>query len=127
MVEHVIVMYAGQIVEQGTVDEVLIEPRAPYTMGLLESIPTVDEARRPAVRDQGHGAVALQPAARAAGSSRAARTTGSSAARSRPSSTRPGVRARLARCLMHTPEGEGHWADAQAKHRAALNVTPSEG
>ncbi len=36
MVEHVIVMYSGQIVEQGTVDEVLLDPRAPYTMGLLE-------------------------------------------------------------------------------------------
>ena len=43
MVEHVIVMYSGQVVEQGTVNEVLIEPRAPYTMGLLESIPTVSK------------------------------------------------------------------------------------
>jgi oligopeptide transport system ATP-binding protein len=43
MVDDVIVMYAGQVVEQGTVDEVLVNPRAPYTMGLLESIPTVDK------------------------------------------------------------------------------------
>jgi oligopeptide transport system ATP-binding protein len=43
MVDNVIVMYAGQIVEQGTVEEVLIEPRMPYTMGLIESIPTVDK------------------------------------------------------------------------------------
>src|SRR4051794_30587066 len=43
MVDDVIVMYAGQVVEHGTVDEVLVEPRAPYTMGLLESIPTVDK------------------------------------------------------------------------------------
>ena len=43
MVDHVIVMYAGQIVEQGTVDEVLLEPRMPYTMGLIESIPTVEK------------------------------------------------------------------------------------
>ncbi len=39
MVDDVIVMYAGQIVEQGTVEQVLIEPRMPYTMGLIESIP----------------------------------------------------------------------------------------
>ena len=43
MVEHVIVMYAGQVVEQGTVEQVLLEPRMPYTMGLIESIPTVEK------------------------------------------------------------------------------------
>ena len=43
MVDNAIVMYAGQIVEQGTVDEVLLEPRMPYTMGLIESIPTVEK------------------------------------------------------------------------------------
>ena len=36
-------MYAGQIVEQGTVEQVLIEPRMPYTMGLIESIPSVEK------------------------------------------------------------------------------------
>jgi oligopeptide/dipeptide ABC transporter ATP-binding protein len=43
MVDNVIVMYAGQVVEQGTVDEVLLEPRMPYTMGLIESIPSVEK------------------------------------------------------------------------------------
>jgi len=43
MVEDVVVMYSGQVVETGTVDQVLLEPRAPYTMGLIESIPTVDK------------------------------------------------------------------------------------
>ena len=43
MVDDVIVMYAGQVVEQGTVDQVLVSPRAPYTMGLLESIPTAEK------------------------------------------------------------------------------------
>src|SRR3954468_15704499 len=43
MVDNVIVMYAGQVVEQGTVEEVLIEPRMPYTMGLIESIPSVEK------------------------------------------------------------------------------------
>ena len=43
MVDNIVVMYAGQIVEQGTVDQVLLTPRAPYTMGLLESIPTVEK------------------------------------------------------------------------------------
>src|SRR3954447_18263103 len=43
MVDNIIVMYAGQVVEQGTVDQVLLDPRAPYTMGLLESIPSVEK------------------------------------------------------------------------------------
>jgi oligopeptide/dipeptide ABC transporter ATP-binding protein len=43
MVDNVIVMYAGEVVEKGTVAEVLLEPRMPYTMGLIESIPTVEK------------------------------------------------------------------------------------
>ncbi|HXG39593.1 MAG TPA: ABC transporter ATP-binding protein, partial [Candidatus Limnocylindrales bacterium] len=43
MVERVDVMYAGQIVEEGTVEEVLLAPRMPYTMGLIESIPSVEK------------------------------------------------------------------------------------
>jgi len=43
MVDDVIVMYGGQVVEQGTVEQVLLEPKAPYTMGLLESIPTSEK------------------------------------------------------------------------------------
>jgi oligopeptide/dipeptide ABC transporter ATP-binding protein len=43
MVDHVVVMYAGQVVEQGGVEEVLLRPTAPYTVGLIESIPTVEK------------------------------------------------------------------------------------
>ena len=39
-VEEVAVMYAGKIVETGTVEEVLLTPRHPYTEGLLTSIPS---------------------------------------------------------------------------------------
>jgi peptide/nickel transport system ATP-binding protein len=38
-VETIAVMYAGRIVETGTVDEVLLRPKHPYTQGLLNSIP----------------------------------------------------------------------------------------
>jgi oligopeptide transport system ATP-binding protein len=37
--QRVAVMYAGQVVEQGTVDEVFHDPRAPYTWALLASLP----------------------------------------------------------------------------------------
>ena len=39
------VMYAGQIVEQGTVQEVLTRPCHPYTLGLVRSAPDVDHPR----------------------------------------------------------------------------------
>ena len=38
-------MYAGQIVEHGTVQEVLTEPCHPYTLGLVRSAPDVDHPR----------------------------------------------------------------------------------
>jgi peptide/nickel transport system ATP-binding protein len=37
--DRVAVMYAGQIVEEGTRAELLVHPRHPYTQGLLKSIP----------------------------------------------------------------------------------------
>jgi oligopeptide transport system ATP-binding protein len=39
-VNEVIVMYAGRIVEHGTVEDVLVDPKHPYTEGLLASIPS---------------------------------------------------------------------------------------
>lgn len=37
------VMYAGQIVERGPVDEVFYSPRSAYTLGLLNSLPRLDQ------------------------------------------------------------------------------------
>jgi peptide/nickel transport system ATP-binding protein/oligopeptide transport system ATP-binding protein len=50
--DRVAVMYAGQIVEQGTLDELFYDPQHPYTWGLLGSIARVDRprpARLPAI------------------------------------------------------------------------------
>jgi len=44
--DRVAVMYAGRSVEMGTVDDVYYRPRMPYTMGLLSSIPRLDQAER---------------------------------------------------------------------------------
>lgn len=41
-VEEVAVMYAGKIVEYSTVSEVLANPKHPYTLGLLKSLPSLD-------------------------------------------------------------------------------------
>jgi oligopeptide/dipeptide ABC transporter ATP-binding protein len=43
--DRVIVMYAGRVVEQGTLDELFYDPQHPYTWGLLGSITRVDSDR----------------------------------------------------------------------------------
>jgi oligopeptide/dipeptide ABC transporter ATP-binding protein len=45
--DRVLVMYAGRVVEMGTLDEVFYDPQHPYTWGLLGSVPRFD---RPASR-----------------------------------------------------------------------------
>jgi peptide/nickel transport system ATP-binding protein len=44
--DRVIVMYAGRAVEMGTVDQIFYEPHHPYTLGLLASLPRLDEDQR---------------------------------------------------------------------------------
>lgn len=39
MCDRVIVMYAGQVMEMGTVDEIFYQPKHPYTKALLQAIP----------------------------------------------------------------------------------------
>ena len=44
--DRVNVMYAGKIIERGTAREIYGNPRHPYTIGLLASVPRLDEARK---------------------------------------------------------------------------------
>ena len=43
--ERVCVMYAGRIVEQGSIEQLFSEPRHPYTRGLFDAIPRIDGPR----------------------------------------------------------------------------------
>jgi oligopeptide/dipeptide ABC transporter ATP-binding protein len=43
--QRIYVMYAGRIVESGTADDVFNDPRHPYTIALLKSVPRLDEER----------------------------------------------------------------------------------
>jgi len=43
MADDVVVMYAGRVVEQGTVQEIFDNPKHPYTSGLLSSIPKLNQ------------------------------------------------------------------------------------
>ena len=47
---RVIVMYAGQIVEEGPVDQIFERPQHPYTWALLRSVPRVDALRHERLR-----------------------------------------------------------------------------
>ena len=42
MADYVVVMYAGRVIEQGTVSEIFHNPMHPYTIGLQKSKPTLD-------------------------------------------------------------------------------------
>ncbi|QRG70848.1 ABC transporter ATP-binding protein [Brevibacillus choshinensis] len=46
MCDRVIVMYAGEIVEEADVDTLFHDPKHPYTRGLMESIPSLEEKKR---------------------------------------------------------------------------------
>ncbi|HEY1688766.1 MAG TPA: ABC transporter ATP-binding protein [Solirubrobacteraceae bacterium] len=118
LADRVLVMYAGEVVEQGTVQQIFEDPQHPYTWGLLGSIARIDGPRRarlpsiagapPSPLDQPSGCrfrarcphafercaepVQLQARARAAGSGGAA-----------PHAWGPQASEQLDRCLL-TPE-----------------------
>lgn len=49
--DHVLVMYAGQCIEEGSVPDVFDDPAHPYTRGLLGALPVVDDPRPARERD----------------------------------------------------------------------------
>jgi oligopeptide/dipeptide ABC transporter ATP-binding protein len=46
MCDDIIVMYAGRIAERATVYDLYADPAHPYTMGLLRSVPRLDQVRK---------------------------------------------------------------------------------
>ena len=53
MCDRVAVMYAGRIVESGTTREIFTRPRHPYTIGLLNCLPTLKGGREPLATIEG--------------------------------------------------------------------------
>jgi oligopeptide transport system ATP-binding protein len=43
--DRINIMYAGRIIERGTCKDIFANPRHPYTLGLLESIPRLDQPK----------------------------------------------------------------------------------
>ena len=50
MTDRVVVMYAGKVVETAPTTELFANPRHPYTLGLLSSVPRLDEKRHSELR-----------------------------------------------------------------------------
>jgi peptide/nickel transport system ATP-binding protein len=48
--QRVVVMYAGKVVEEASVEQLFGHPRHPYTQGLIRSIPRIDMAATHKVR-----------------------------------------------------------------------------
>lgn len=63
MCDRVNVMYAGRIVETGTVDDLFASPQMPYSWGLLDSLPRIDDVRGERLRTiEGLPPLLIQPA-----------------------------------------------------------------
>jgi peptide/nickel transport system ATP-binding protein len=59
--DDVVVMYAGRVAEEGTVDEIFSRPHHPYTWGLLGSLPRLDADVERLVQIQGQPPSLLNP------------------------------------------------------------------
>ena len=111
--DRVVVMYAGRVVEQGTVEEIFYDPRHPYTWGLLGSAPRLDRARPSACRPSRaphlrcctHRSGAISPPAAPGGPRLAARCPSSRATTPRPATTWP-----VAGSSSAWPGNAGSWA-----------------
>jgi oligopeptide/dipeptide ABC transporter ATP-binding protein len=121
MVEDVVVMYAGQVVETGTVEQVLLEPRAPYTMGLIESIPTVDKrgGRLSVIKGTVPSPFNLPPACRFEPRCPYAWDHCRNVAPDLYQTDHP---SQFARCHLHTPAGENRRRAALDVHERAMTV-----
>ena len=121
MVDNIIVMYAGQIVEQGTADQVLLSPKAPYTMGLLESIPTVEKrgGRLSVISGTVPNPFNMPPACRFEPRCPYSWDLCRQVQPDLYATRSPG---QVARCHLHTPAGEGRLPAALEQHEKAMNV-----
>ncbi len=64
MCEHVAVMYAGSVVEYAEVKDLYRNPKHPYTVGLLNSVPRPDTVKLQPIEGQPPSLVALPPGCR---------------------------------------------------------------
>ncbi|MDH3772229.1 MAG: ABC transporter ATP-binding protein, partial [Nitrospirota bacterium] len=76
LADRILVMYAGRIVEQGPVDQVLELPLHPYTKGLIGSVPSQNRRGQPLAQIPGMTPSLLHPAPGCAFAARCPRADG---------------------------------------------------
>lgn len=59
--DRMAIMYAGRIMETGTSEEVILDPKHPYTKGLLASFPTIDQIDKELVSIPGNPPDLINP------------------------------------------------------------------
>ncbi|PLP57994.1 ABC transporter ATP-binding protein [Mesorhizobium loti] len=120
--DHVTVMYGGQVVEQGTMQEVLATPRHPYTRALLNAVPSLQarqtlrpiRGRVPAVGEAPNGCIfsdRCDHAIEACNTRPALRLVGGTQVRC--------VRPELAEAFEVRPQAVGH-SDRQVANNSAV-------
>ena len=107
--DEVVVMYAGQVVERASVDDLFRFPEHPYTVGLLGALPRL-ERRRPRLAAIEGTVPNMTAPPRAAGSRRAARSASRNAPRCRRSKRSPAATSRAAGAR----RWRGWWRDPHA-------------
>jgi len=101
LASRICVMYAGRIVEKGGIDEVLDDPRHPYTYGLIGSVPSRNKRGSPLYQIPGMTPSLLKLAPGCAFRERCERATEACLAMPEPQQPQPG---REVRCF--NPHGE---------------------
>jgi oligopeptide/dipeptide ABC transporter ATP-binding protein len=124
MVDRVAVMYAGQIVEEGTVEEVLTRPTAPYTLGLIASLPSVEKrgTRLSAIKGVVPSPFNLPPACRF---EPRCPYKWDLCRHQMPELVGSGGTGQRARCLLHTPLGAQRRREAFGDASDAAAVAPA--
>jgi oligopeptide/dipeptide ABC transporter ATP-binding protein len=125
-VERVIVMYAGQIVEEGSTLDVLTRPTHPYTVGLLSSLPSgrTRGSRLSAIKGVVPSPFNLPPGCRFAPRCRYAWDDCRAAVPELVTSSPHGQRAR---CLLHVPGNEARREAAFASGGGMADLGAPEG
>ena len=99
--DRVLVMYAGEIVESGTLEQIFYDPQHPYTWGLLGSIMRLDRPRTARLAQiKGQPPSLLEPAGGLQVPGRAARMPSTSAPSTPASRSRGGEGEHVDRCWL---------------------------
>jgi peptide/nickel transport system ATP-binding protein len=112
LADRVCVMYAGRIVEEGPVDDVIDSPLHPYTAGLIGSVPGRNRRGRPLFQIPGMAPSLIDPPAGCAFRMRCGRADEACMEPPPFMETVPGRMARCVHPLMHTGEYTGQGKDA---------------